>query len=126
MKKETLCWSCTRPGTNFCSWDRALVPVKDWVAVPTQVDEFQSYRVLYCPLYEKEQANRPKEKASTLRRVNRADGSVMFCERLTDERLMEYDRQGLSVAEIADQTGAGQAEIYARRQKLRRGNCGED
>ena len=124
MKKETLCWSCTRPGTNFCSWDRSLVPVKDWVAVPTQVDEFQSYRVLYCPLYQKEQPHRlvkePREKAQTLRRVNMADGTVKFCLRLTDELLMEYDQLGFTVEEIVEKTGASEVEIYSRRKKLRR------
>jgi hypothetical protein len=66
--KETLCWSCTRPGTNFCSWDRALVPVNGWVAVPTKVDHYDTFRVLHCPLYQKEQPR--------------------------DARLTEYDRQG--------------------------------
>ena len=127
--KDTLCWSCTRPGTNFCSWDRELVPVKGWTARPTQTDGFDTFRVLHCPLYQKEEPHRlvrePNEKVSTLKRVNKADGTVKFCARLTDELLMEYDQCGLTVAELAAETGASPVEIYSRRQKLRRSNCGE-
>lgn len=46
--------------------------------------------------------------------------------KLTDELLMEYDRRGVSLVEIAALTGLKTGEIYQRRHKLRRGNCGED
>ena len=62
--KETLCWSCTKPGTGRCSWDRALKPVKGWSAVPSQTDGFGTYRVLSCPLYEKEPPRRVLDEQS--------------------------------------------------------------
>ena len=56
MKKETLCWRCQ----NFskCSWSRG-VPVKDWDAEPTVVqdyssgvlEEIHSYCVNSCPQF---------------------------------------------------------------------------
>ena len=56
MKKETLCWRCQ----NFskCSWSRG-VPVKDWDAEPTIVqnysngllEEVHSYCVNSCPQF---------------------------------------------------------------------------
>lgn len=58
--KDTLCWTCTAPGTGRCSWDdsKGNVPVEGWVA-EKQVINMQSiglvdtYLVIECPLYEK-------------------------------------------------------------------------
>ena len=59
--KETLCWSCTRPGTGQCSWDREMKPVKGWTAIPSQTDGFATFRVISCPGYEKEPPRKPHE-----------------------------------------------------------------
>ncbi len=124
--KHTLCWSCTKPGTGRCSWDRELVPVEGWVAAPTQTDGFDTFCVLHCPEYQKEPPRISAETMVRLRKVRGIDGSVKHYVKLTDELLMEYDRRGVSLVEIAALTGLKTGEIYQRRHKLRRGNCGED
>ena len=53
--EQTLCLTCSRPGTSTCSWDRRLKPVKGWTA------ELRPYRgnkgptttfhVMSCPLF---------------------------------------------------------------------------
>lgn len=124
--KDTLCWSCTRPGTNFCSWDRELAPVNGWVAVGTKVDDYDTFRVLHCPLYQKEPPRTSAEVTAGVRKVKGIDGSVKHYVQLTDELLMEYDRRGVSLVEIAALTGLKTGEIYQRQQKIRRNICGED
>lgn len=52
--KDTLCWSCTKPGTSRCSWDRSLTPVIGWTAEPSITDGFDTFRVIKCPLYQPE------------------------------------------------------------------------
>ena len=59
MEKDTLCWRCTRPGTGSCSWDKRLVPVDGWTAVPSEFREqdgsyAKSWRVLLCPQFQEE------------------------------------------------------------------------
>lgn len=124
--KETLCWSCTRPGTNYCSWDREFIPVKGWVAVPTQTDGFDTFRVLHCPEFCKEPPRQKSVALEVMRKTRNDDGTEKSCVVLTDEILMDYDRQGLSLEEISARTGVRTGVIYQRRQKLRRDICGED
>ena len=106
--KQTLCWSCTRPGTNFCSWDRELIPVEGWIAEPTHTDVFESFHVLHCPEYQEEP---PRE-------------CIMFPEDygdnyqpalITNERMREFDQLGLSTEQIMELTGTTKEYIYHRR-----------
>lgn len=52
--KETLCWYCSKPGTGRCSWDESLTPVPGWIAQPGRTDGFDTFRVIACPLYERD------------------------------------------------------------------------
>ena len=58
-RMETICWTCTAPGTGRCSWDesKGCVPVQGWRAIETALNmqghnTVTSYLVLECPLYE--------------------------------------------------------------------------
>lgn len=58
LDKETLCWSCKRPGTGSCSWDKscAKVPVDGWTADAVLYRDGTgiysiTYNVIDCPLY---------------------------------------------------------------------------
>ena len=62
QQKETLCWSCKRPGTRTCSWDdsKGNVPVEGWTAEErpypgAYVGPKRSFHVIECPLYEKDE-----------------------------------------------------------------------
>lgn len=56
---DTLCWTCTAPGTNRCDWDAFARPVEGWKAEPTVIRmdtggeriSVDSFRVIECPLY---------------------------------------------------------------------------
>lgn len=59
---KQLCWSCKNAYSN-CSWSKNFIPVDNWVATPTKikcrykngiVKEMDSYRIIKCPLYERE------------------------------------------------------------------------
>ena len=56
--KETLCWTCSVPGTGGCSWDREFIPVEGWTATPTRIwqswaqDWMGSFVVHACPLFQ--------------------------------------------------------------------------
>lgn len=60
VKRPTLCWTCTRPGTGGCSWDKELKPVEGWKAErndlwTTGKNRYtESYIVEECPLYERD------------------------------------------------------------------------
>ena len=48
---EQLCWSCSKTcGGSDCPWANKLKPVEGWKAEPSIV----TYRIIECPLYEKE------------------------------------------------------------------------
>ena len=48
---EQLCWSCSKAcGGSDCPWANKLQPVEGWTAKPSIV----TYRIIECPLYEKE------------------------------------------------------------------------
>lgn len=48
---EQLCWSCSKAcGGSDCPWANKLQPVEGWKAEPSIV----TYRIIECPLYEKE------------------------------------------------------------------------
>ena len=49
--RATLCWYCEKPGTGRCSWDESLTPVQGWTAEPSNVDGFDTHRVIKCPLF---------------------------------------------------------------------------
>lgn len=57
VKRTTLCWTCTRPGTGGCSWDKEFKPVEGWKAErndlwTTGKNRYtESYIVEECPLY---------------------------------------------------------------------------
>lgn len=61
-QKETLCWSCKKPGTRACAWDdsKGNVPVEGWTAEERPypgacVGPKRSFHVIKCPLYEKDE-----------------------------------------------------------------------
>ena len=101
---DTLCWSCTSPGTGRCCWDRNLTPVPGWTAKPTTTDGFDTFEVIKCPLFEK-----------TPPRKQFSGGRVP----LTEEALLLFDQLGASLEEIVLQTGVPPGIVYARRLKMR-------
>lgn len=114
--KETLCWTCSVPGTRGCSWDRAFVPVEGWTATPTRIwlsreqDSMGSFLVHACPLYRPE-AYRPA-----------ADKHIRNGPqpRLPDEDLIGFLDEGLSDEEIAAMCGMSPHSIYKRRRRIER------
>lgn len=56
-RRATLCWSCKNCG--LCSWCKDSVPIKDWDAIPTHFDKYDSYIVVQCPQFN------PKDKLPT-------------------------------------------------------------
>ena len=56
---EQLCWSCVKAcGGSDCPWANKLKPVEGWTAKPSIVmsnyHQINTYRIIECPLYEKE------------------------------------------------------------------------
>ena len=56
---EQLCWSCSKAcGGSDCPWANKLKPVEGWTAKPSIVmsnyHQINTYRIIECPLYEKE------------------------------------------------------------------------
>lgn len=55
MSRDTLCWSCARPGTSTCAWDcsKATEPVEGWEAEKRQIKindgVVETYCVISCP-----------------------------------------------------------------------------
>ena len=109
--KNTLCWSCTRPGTSSCSWDAKLEPVEGWTAIRTQVllstNVFgESYHVIHCPLYQE---------------INTAGRDPQYTlSKLDDETLAQCLAAGLTDFRIAEKYGMSRDTIAQRRQKLQR------
>lgn len=103
--KETLCWSCTNPGTGRCCWDQELKPVPGWVAEATETDGFDTFRVISCPMYEREVRKQMPHTANRKRLM----GIVDRC-----------DRMGLTLWQIADITGEPIGVIHAVREKVRK------
>ena len=86
--EQTLCLTCSRPGTSTCSWDRRLKPVKGWTA------ELRPYRgnkgptttfhVMSCPLFLHDGSPPPRpwrpvtpdERDYILKRLLRGDRNV--------------------------------------------------
>lgn len=114
--KETLCWSCTSPGTGRCCWDRDLTPVAGWTAEPTKTDGFDTFRVLKCPLYIKQPPR--KHNFSMPLRMTLGQGKNQVL--LTDSLIRMFDHIGLSLDEVSAITGVKSGIIYQRRLKLRR------
>lgn len=61
---DTICWTCRRPGTGTCSWDKSLTPVEGWTATVqpwsvTTTQRTDSYIVHRCPLYEEDDHGSP-------------------------------------------------------------------
>lgn len=58
--KEALCWTCKLSGKSVCSWDKELKPVNGWKAETSKWRDskrkknFQNYKVIECPMYDKE------------------------------------------------------------------------
>lgn len=68
--KESLCWTCIR-AYGACSWSsKARQPVQGWRArkIHLQGYAMRTYKVLKCPLYEKELFERDEK--GVKRRVN--------------------------------------------------------
>lgn len=68
--QETLCWTCIN-AYGGCSWSsKARKPVKGWKAKAIKLQGYpeSTYKVLKCPLYEKELFRRDKK--GVKRRVN--------------------------------------------------------
>lgn len=57
-RQDTICWDCTKPGTNGCCWDKSLTPVPGWYATAVRwgksgvVNRPGSYIVHECPEFE--------------------------------------------------------------------------
>lgn len=54
---ETICWYCDKAAKCECSWDKDLIPVEGWVAIPVTVPvgseriPERSFVVQKCPEY---------------------------------------------------------------------------
>lgn len=114
--KETLCWSCTCPGTDRCSWDESLTPVEGWEAEPTVTDGFETFRVINCPLYIKEPPRKMRYELPI--RQMRPDGKSRVL--LTDSLLRMFDHMGLTVDEVSAITGVSREIICRRQLKLKK------
>lgn len=114
--KETLCWSCTAPGTGRCSWDVDLTPVDGWDAEATKTDGFDTFCVIRCPLYIKQ----PERKAALSMPIRLAPGQKQHRVMLTDALIQMFDRMGMSLDEVSAVTGVKSGIIYQRRLKLRK------
>lgn len=106
VSKQTLCFSCQRPGTSTCAWDasRANTPVEGWTAEKTyhslkgRVSE--SYRVIDCPLYVKDEP--------------RIDYSQI------DFKIKWLVRKGLNNKQIADKLEMSYEAVRSRVRRLRK------
>lgn len=112
---ETLCWTCTAPGTGRCSWDRSKgnIPVRGWKAIPTTVlmqgiGQVRSYCVLNCPLY---------EECSTAKNKRGGPGKKTV---LSDEVLERWLQLGFGDRVIAQRCGLSVSTVSQRRQRLAR------
>jgi hypothetical protein len=115
---EQLCTSCTKCGKGLCSWDasKGNVPVEGWNAVRNDVwmmthgqrAKVISYRILDCPLYEKD----PTAEARTPKnyRISVVD----------DDDIIYWYYHGLSSREIGSIVGLKTAAIQARIKNLKR------
>lgn len=54
--RETLCWTCLNTYGTKCCWASAGLPVPGWKAVKLKMCGYRKpgFKVLSCPLYEKE------------------------------------------------------------------------
>lgn len=117
---ETLCWTCTAPGTGRCSWDRSKgnIPVDGWTAERTKIlmqgiGYVDSYCVIDCPLYQEcETANNAPRSGP---RSN-----------LDDETLEKWLYIGYTDREISRRSGLSVSTISQRRQKLARERSNEE
>lgn len=58
-----ICWRC-KNATGGCSWSKNLTPVKDWIAEPRIIrnydnilrtyEEIHTYKIKYCPMFDQE------------------------------------------------------------------------
>lgn len=114
--KESLCWSCTCPGTDRCSWDESLTPVEGWEAEPTVTDGFETFRVINCPLYIKDPPRALRYNLPIRRMCPDGKSRVL----LTDSLIRMFDHMGLTLEEVSALTGVKSGIIYQRRLKLRK------
>lgn len=56
------CWTCKK-AIGGCSWSRTFTPIPGWDAEPTLKGgcntKVASYKINYCPEYEREQSRKP-------------------------------------------------------------------
>lgn len=115
MRQETLCWTCSVPGTGGCSWDKDFTPVDGWEATPTTLyigchcdrKTESSFLVTKCPLY----------KQVELSKRDIVKGGPQSC--LSNQVLLLYLEAGYSNHFIAKLTGLSHNTIAYRRRLLR-------
>lgn len=109
--KETLCWTCRRPGTGSCSWDLDFTPVEGWEATQTSVAVWskgartESYFVHRCPMYAPENYDA---------RAKRPGYGALLSERA----LERYIFKGFTDREIAQKCGMTVDSVRRRRKQL--------
>lgn len=112
VKKPTLCWTCTRPGTGGCSWDKELKPVEGWKAQSSPVlmsnkGLCESYIVEKCPLYEEDrEAITQGPPSEVVLRVR--------------ERILAKLREGDTTARTAKEIGVCQKAVAYHKQRFQR------
>ena len=50
---QTICWDCKK-AIGGCSWSETLTPVEGWTAIQNDKDNTESYKVIMCPLFERD------------------------------------------------------------------------
>ena len=63
---ETLCWTCKNTNQDECSWfEKYAKPVAGWKAIERPINGVESYVVVECPNYEREEYYEDSNKRHT-------------------------------------------------------------
>ena len=52
---ETLCWNCAKACGHECPWAERFEPVQGWDAIPVKSRTADSYIVISCPLFSRDE-----------------------------------------------------------------------
>lgn len=91
-KKSTLCWTCQNGYANKCPWMTDFTPVEGWEAEKTVIrdnirEPIDSYLVIKCPMYVKENIKENKTYLSNYKNIQGI---------LKNKKLSEKDRYFLN------------------------------
>lgn len=102
--ENSLCWSCGRPGTGTCSWDKKLKPVKGWNAERHVYHNYHNsgkdsytYHVIDCPEFLEDRKIKLEE---------------------TDRAILELLKRGKRTMEISRELGVSHQRVSYRKAKF--------